>query len=167
MLPHLIWLKQVGFRAAHLCRRYLCAHRPARRSIDLALGYVLHNLGAAGLAGGAGAAIALAWRPLALEGHFRVAWSRGPNSGVNISQALNVWIIQAVVAIGPPLGAVIFHVYIKTDWGISLFFLVPLALIAIPAVRMRHIALLNLTASWLVISLVILAAVAQHRRRMD
>ena len=53
-------------------------------------------------------------------------------SGVNVSQALNVWIIQAVVAIGPPLGALIFHVYIKTDWGISLFFLMPLALVAIP-----------------------------------
>ena len=77
---------------------------------------------------------------------------------MNISQALNVWIIQAVVAIGPPLGALIFHVYIKTDWGISLFFLMPLALMAIPALRMRRIALLNLTASWLVISLVVLAA---------
>ena len=52
-----------------------------------------------------------------------------------MSQALNVWIIQAVVAIGPPLGALLFHVYIKTDWGISLFFLMPLALVAIPAVR--------------------------------
>ena len=57
---------------------------------------------------------------------------------MNISQALNVWIIQAVVAIGPPLGAVMFHVYIKTDWGIPLFFLVPLALIAIPALRIRQ-----------------------------
>ena len=75
-----------------------------------------------------------------------------------MSQALNVWIIQAVVAIGPPLGAMIFHVYIKTDWGIPLFFLVPLALIAIPAVRVRKVALLNLTATWLVISLVVLAA---------
>jgi len=55
--------------------------------------------------------------------------------GVNVSQALNVWIVQAIVAIGPPLGAVIFHIYIKTDWGIPLFFLVPLALVAIPALR--------------------------------
>ena len=77
---------------------------------------------------------------------------------MNLSQALNVWIIQAVVAIGPPLGALLFHVYIKTDWGIPLFFLMPLALIAIPAVRVRKIALLNLTATWLVISLVVLAA---------
>ena len=53
-------------------------------------------------------AIALAWPPLALEACFAF-WSRGANSGVNISQALNVWIIQAVVAIGPPLGALMFR----------------------------------------------------------
>src|SRR5213075_2039223 len=83
----------------------------------------------------------------------------------------NVWIIQAVVAIGPPLGALIFHVYIKTDWGIPLFFLVPLALIAIPAVRVRSIALLRLTATWLVLTVAVLIAspqivaydVSQHR----
>ena len=57
---------------------------------------------------------------------------------MNTAQALNVWLIQAVVAIGPPLGAVLFQVYIKTDWGIPLFFLVPLALIAIPALRVRQ-----------------------------
>jgi hypothetical protein len=52
----------------------------------------------------------------------------------------------------------LFHVYIKTDWGIPLFFLVPLALIAIPAVRVRKAALANLTVTWLAITLVVLAA---------
>ena len=32
-----------------------------------------------------------------------------PNPGVNRSQALNIWIIQVVVAIGPPLGALDLH----------------------------------------------------------
>ena len=71
---------------------------------DLALGYVKHNLALLALPVVLGA-IALASRP------FRwppfPALARGANSGVNMSQALNVWIIQAVVAIGPPLGAVI------------------------------------------------------------
>ena len=49
--------------------------------------------------------------------------------------------IQFVVAIGPPLGALAFIVYLKTDWGISLFFLVPLALVAIPSLRIPKIAL--------------------------
>ena len=34
----------------------------------------------------------------------------------------------------------------KTDWGISLFFLVPLALIAIPKLRMRAVAVPWITA---------------------
>jgi hypothetical protein len=76
---------------------------------------------------------------------------------VNLSQALNVWIIQAVVAIGPPLGAVMFHVYIKTDWGIPLFFLMPLALIAIPRCGSDNRAV-EPDGDWLVISLVVLAA---------
>ena len=77
---------------------------------------------------------------------------------VNLSQALNVWIIQAVVAIGPPLGALIFTVYMKTDWGISLFFLTPLALVAIPALRVQKIALFRIAAIWLAISLAALGA---------
>ena len=99
--------------------------------------------------------IALIWRPLRLAPF--PAFARGANSCVNVSQAINVWIIQAVVAVGPPLGALLFHVYIKTDWGISLFFLVPLALIAIPAVRVRKVALANLLR-WLVITLMVYAA---------
>jgi 4-amino-4-deoxy-L-arabinose transferase-like glycosyltransferase len=154
MLPHLMWLKQVDFvPLTYAGETYSLTDRTL---IDnLALGYVLHNLAllAAPVVLGA---IALVWRPFRLAPF--PALSRGANPGVNLSQALNVWIIQAVVAIGPPLGALLFRVYIKTDWGISLFFLTPLALIAIPALRVRKIALLNLTATWLVISLVVLAA---------
>jgi 4-amino-4-deoxy-L-arabinose transferase-like glycosyltransferase len=95
----------------------------------------------------------------------------GKGSSVNRAQALNVWLIQAVVAIGPPLGAMLFQIYIKTDWGIPLFFLVPLALLAIPRLRVRSIALLRLTVTWLLLTLAVLAAspqivaydAAQHR----
>src|SRR5437667_2282811 len=153
MLPHLMWLKQVDFvPLTYAGDTYSLTDRAMID--DLALGYVKHNLAllAAPVLLGA---IALVWRPFRLTPFPALA--RGANSGVNMSQARNVWIVQAVVAIGPPLGAVLFHVYIKTDWGIPLFFLTPLALIAIPAVRVRKIALLNLTVTWLVISLVVLA----------
>jgi hypothetical protein len=154
MLPHLMWLKQVDF-VPFTYAGDTYSHTDRAMIGDLALGYVKHNLALLALPVVLGA-IALASRP------FRwppfPALARGANSGVNLSQALNVWIIQAVVAIGPPLGAVIFHVYIKTDWGIPLFFLMPLALIALPAVRVRKIALLTLTLIWLVISLLVLAA---------
>ncbi|NOJ46565.1 glycosyltransferase family 39 protein [Bradyrhizobium archetypum] len=154
MLPHLMWLKQVDFVPfTYAGDTYSLTDRAMID--DLALGYVGHNLAllAAPVILGA---IALVWRPWRLTPFPALA--RGANSGVNTFQALNVWIIQAVVAIGPPLGALAFHVYIKTDWGIPLFFLVPVALIAIPAVRVRKIALANLTATWLVITLVVLAA---------
>ncbi|WP_213288251.1 glycosyltransferase family 39 protein [Bradyrhizobium sp. sGM-13] len=152
MLPHFMWLKQVDFvPLTYAGDTYSLTDRAMID--DLALGYVGHNLAllAAPVILGA---IALMWRPFRLMPF--PAFSRGANIGVNISQAINVWIVQAVVAIGPPLGALTFHVYIKTDWGIPLFFLMPLALVAIPAVRIRKIALLNLTATWLVISLVVL-----------
>ena len=153
MLPHFMWLKQVNFvPLTYAGDTYSLTDRTMID--DLALGYVKHNLALLALPV-ALAAIALVWQPIRWK-PFPL-WSRGDNSGVNISQALNVWIIQAVVAFGPPLGAVIFQIYIKTDWGIPLFFLVPLALIAIPAVRVQHIALLNLATNWLVISLVVLA----------
>src|SRR5437588_5324324 len=107
----------------------------------MALGYVGRNLALLALPVVLGG-IALAW-PSRWRKPFAF-WSRGENSSVNAAQALNVWIIQAVVAIGPPLGAVLFQVYIKTDWGIPLFFLVPLALLALPRFRARGIALLPL-----------------------
>jgi len=154
MLPHLMWLKQVDFvPLTYAGDTYSLTDQTM---IDnLTLGYIGHNLAllAAPVILGA---IALIWRPLRLAPF--PAFARGANPGVNLSQAINIWIIQAVVAIGPPLGALLFHVYIKTDWGIPLFFLVPLALISIPAVRVRKVALANLLLTWLVITLMVYAA---------
>src|SRR6202035_3606151 len=150
--PHLIWLRSVDFvPLTYAGDVYGLSSRA--QSAQLVLGYVDHNL-ALLLVPVVLAAIALAWPPRWLA-H---AWSAGANTGVNLSQALNVWIIQAIVAIGPPLGGLIFTVYMKTDWGISLFFLVPLALIAIPKLRMRAIAVPWITTIYLVVSLATLAA---------
>ena len=46
----------------------------------------------------------------------------------------------------------------KTDWGISLFFLTPLALVAIPPLRLPGVALFRIAAIWLVLTLATLAA---------
>jgi len=63
-------------------------------------------------------------------------WSRDANSDVH--QARNIWIVQGIVAVGPLIGALLFSIYLKTDWGISLFFLTPLAVVAIPQLRLRR-----------------------------
>jgi 4-amino-4-deoxy-L-arabinose transferase-like glycosyltransferase len=158
MIPHLLWLKEVDFvPLTYVGDVYGLESRA--QNVQLVLGYIGHNLGLLA-APVALAALALCWptrwrTPLT---SIRRAWSPGVNAGVNLSQALNIWIIQGVVAIGPPLGALIFTVYMKTDWGISLFFLTPLALLAIPALRVRKIALFHIAAVWLVISLAALGA---------
>jgi len=154
MIPHLIWLKQVDFvPLTYAGDVYGLSSRA--QSIQLVLGYIGHNLALLAVPVVL-AAVALAWRqPLSL---FTRAWSRGANASVNASQALNIWIIQIVVAIGPPLGGLIFTVYMKTDWGISLFFLTPLALVAIPSLRLQKIALFRIAAIWLVITIAALVA---------
>ena len=162
MIPHLVWLKQVDFvPLTYAGDVYGLSSRA--QNIQLVLGYVGHNL-ALLTAPVALAALALVWVPpwwriLARQPSalFTRAWSRGAITGVNRSAALNIWIIQVVVAIGPPLGALIFTVYMKTDWGISLFFLTPLALVAIPALRLQRMALFNIAAIWLFITLAALA----------
>jgi 4-amino-4-deoxy-L-arabinose transferase-like glycosyltransferase len=162
MIPHLVWLKEVNFvPLIYAGDVYGLSSRAL--NVQLVLGYIGHNF-ALLAAPVALAAIALAWpsrwatvarQPLVF---FTQPWSRGKNPSVNTSQALNIWIIQIVVAIGPPLGGLIFTVYMKTDWGISLFFLTPLALVAIPALRVQRIALFYITAIWLAITLAVLAA---------
>jgi 4-amino-4-deoxy-L-arabinose transferase-like glycosyltransferase len=157
MIPHLIWLKDVDF-APLIYADDVYGHFSRAQTAMLALGYVEHNLGLLALpvliAALALVGISLR-RPSATLARV---WSPGPNSGVNLPQALNVWIIQIVVAVGPPLGGLIFSVYMKTDWGISLFFLTPLALVAIPDLRVPRVALFRIAAIWLVLTLVTLAA---------
>ena len=152
MIPHLIWLYDVNFvPLTYAGDVYGLADRAW--SARLVRGYVEHNV--ALLALPVALAIAtLLWPPRWLS-H---AWARGENRSVNVAQAKNVWIIQTIVAIGPPLGALAFEVYMKTDWGISLFFLVPLALVAIPALRIPLVALFRIAAIWLVLSLATLVA---------
>jgi 4-amino-4-deoxy-L-arabinose transferase-like glycosyltransferase len=158
MLPHLLWLREVDFVPLTYAGDVYGLESRAQ-NVQLVLGYIGHNLALLAVPV-ALAVLALCWptrwrKPLVFVAR---AWLPGANTGVNLSQALNVWIIQAVVAIGPPLGALIFTVYMKTDWGISLFFLTPLALVAIPALRIQKIALFRITAIWLVITLAALGA---------
>jgi 4-amino-4-deoxy-L-arabinose transferase-like glycosyltransferase len=157
MIPHLLWLKDVDFVPLTYAGD-VYGHSTRAQSAMLVLGYVEHNLGLLALpvliAGLALAGISLR-RPQAAVARI---WSPGVNSGVNLSQALNIWIIQIVVAVGPPLGGLIFSVYMKTDWGISLFFLTPLALVAVPDLRLPSIALFRIAAVWLVLTLATLAA---------
>ena len=138
MLPHLVWLKQVILCRSPMPATSMGGH-DREMTADLRIGYAVHNLALLALARPAGAARARHRAALAVTGRVVAAHGRAaPNPGVNISQALNVWIIRPIVAIGPPLGALLFVIYMKTDWGISLFFLVPLALVALSGLALRR-----------------------------
>ncbi|MBQ8105060.1 MAG: glycosyltransferase family 39 protein [Afipia sp.] len=166
MLPHLWWLKQVDF-APLIYADDVYSGRTFGTTLRLASIYLVHNLGLL-LLPVAFAAIALAWKlqwwkSIRTKGVFREfadsavrPWMRGPNSGVYLTQARNIWIIQIIVALVPPVAAVVFGIYMKTDWGISLFFLVPLALVALPALRVTQMALIRLMLMWLSFTLVML-----------
>src|SRR6478735_2483011 len=122
MTPHLIWLRDVNFvPLTYAGDVYSLSSRG--QAVQLVLGYIGHNLALLALPV-ALAAIALAWTPrwwMKLSRQpsalLAPAWSRGAQRGVNGPQALNIWLIQAIVAIGPPLGALVFTIYMKTDWG--------------------------------------------------
>jgi 4-amino-4-deoxy-L-arabinose transferase-like glycosyltransferase len=152
MVPHLIWLKQVDFvPLTYAGDVYGLSSRA--QSAGLVLGYVGHNLALLAVP------VALAALALSLpRPRLSRIWSPGANPGVNVSEALNIWMIQIIVAIGPPLGGLIFTIYMKTDWGISLFFLTPLALVAMPRLRIHGRALFRITLIWLVLTLATLAA---------
>jgi 4-amino-4-deoxy-L-arabinose transferase-like glycosyltransferase len=160
MIPHLIWLRDVDFvPLTYAGNVYGLSSRA--QSAQLVLGYVGHNLALLALPV-ALAALALFWPPRRLarawSGGGNASQNPGQDSRVNRAQALNIWLIQAIVAVGPPLGGLAFTVYVKTDWGISLFFLVPLALVAVPSLRVREAALFRIAAIWLVLTLATLAA---------
>lgn len=163
MIPHIVWLAEAHFvPLTYAGDTY--SLEDAGLVHQLVAGYALHNVALLALPV-ALAALAMAlvppWVSLLLRAPLRIAtraWGRGANPGVNVAQALNIWIIQVIVAVGPPLGALVFSIYMKTDWGISLFFLVPLALVAIPALRVQSAVLFNIVAIWLVLSVATLAA---------
>ena len=180
MLPHLWWLKQADFLPL-IYADDVYGGRTFAETSRLVLIYAAHNIGLL-LIPIAFAAVALAWRlqwwrSVRAKGIFRELadsaqrpWMRGPNPGVYLSQARHIWIIQIIVGIVPPLAALAFGIYMKTDWGISLFFLVPLALLALPALRVTQMALIRLMLMWLAFTLIMLALspiIAEQTVRRD
>jgi 4-amino-4-deoxy-L-arabinose transferase-like glycosyltransferase len=166
MLPHLWWLKQADFLPL-IYAEDVYGGRTFGATLRLVWIYFAHNLGLL-LIPVAFASIALAWKlqwwkSLRRRGLVREfiasakrPWVRGPNSGVYLTQARHIWVIQIIVGLVPPLAALVFGIYMKTDWGISLFFLVPLALVALPSLRVTQMALIRLMLMWLAFTLIML-----------
>ena len=110
MIPHLDWVRQVEYAPFRYAgNTYAISSR--WESLQLAWGYVGHNIALLLLPLGLAAAV-LAWGPrwwasVARDPRAFVKrpWSLTTNPGVRRDQALNIWLIQAIVAVGPPIGA--------------------------------------------------------------
>lgn len=126
LTPHLLWLWQNDFRPlTYATGVYEISSRMV--SLRYASGYIEHNIALLLLPIGIAALAVIfpSWRSLALLRRFSnvavLNWSRAPNPAIRIPQAINIWIIQIVVAVRPPLGGIFLAIYMKTDWGIPLF----------------------------------------------
>lgn len=130
MAPHLDWLYAVGFTPFRYASQYLGCDRvtAAQSAIDS----TLHAFALLLPALGAGAVAVL------LPRLRRVA---APPADA-LDRACQIWIIVAVLTIGPLIAAIAMPILMKSDWTVPLFSLVPLAVLALPrlAVPLRAVA---------------------------
>jgi 4-amino-4-deoxy-L-arabinose transferase-like glycosyltransferase len=174
MIPHMWWVVQVDF-APFTYAGDVYKLSSYARGAQLVVNYIGHNI-ALLLPPLLAALIVLRpqpfrrlWQQSFMKStRSAVLWVRNGVAGVDLSQARNIRVIQTIVAVGPPVAALVLLVYIKTDWGIPLFFLVPLAFIAVPQLGVQRIALPRLALVWLAMTLITLIAsplIAQHSVR--
>lgn len=128
--PHLDWLSAVGFTPFRYASQFFVVDRgtAARHSIDSTLHAFALLLPA--LVAGAVAVLLPPFR--------RVT----PPPDDAVERARQIWLIVAVLVIGPIIAAIALPVRMKSDWTIPLFSLVPLAVLALPrlAVPLRAVA---------------------------
>lgn len=158
MAPHLVWLWQAEF--APLAYAAVYAQHPSRVGSALAAADFLGH----GLAMLAPVLVALVLvLSLRAPGSRRRLWWPGwfaagaAPAAARPAQAFNVWSIQILLVTVPVCGAIALAIVMKTDWGIPMIFLTPLALLAWPRLRVRRIAPVGALATWLVITLGMLA----------
>ena len=153
MVPHLYWLAQADFLPLTYAQEAY-AEFPVSVTRATIWVYVAHNIFFISLL-----TLALGWT--AVIGWSRLfdwPWLIARSRAVRMSAAINIWLVQAIVAIAPPLAGFVLAIYMKADWGIPLFFLVPLCFVAIPRLRLQAISLIHIIAIWLGFTLAMLAA---------
>ncbi len=131
--PHVMWLINSNFEPlSYASRSYIGVRNSSVPSY--AWGYLEQA--------------AVLWVPSLLAGlaalRFRRVWLQvSPHDAIQKSNAFLVWIILAVLLVAPPVAALAFDVVMKSDWGIPLYFLVPIAVLAIPRLALPRAALVR------------------------
>ena len=142
MLPHVGWLNSVDFQPfTYAGGVYQSTLQWALHSVRM---YLSHNVAML---------IPVALALIVALGIKPSPFTRQPARGFDRSMAFHVWIILIALAIVPPVMGVAKTIYMKTDWGIPLFFLFPLALLLIPRLRVPRVALGRALAVWLIFTI--------------
>lgn len=143
LLPHLWWLRSVDFLPfTYADGVYHTIPAQAWKTWRM---YIAHNIA---MLVPVVLVLVVAIRPWQLRwppAQLRVAADR--------AQAVHVWIILAALAFVPVIMGPLLSIYMKTDWGIPLFFLFPLALLILPGMQVRRDAAPRALAVWMVFSL--------------
>jgi hypothetical protein len=130
--PHLVWLVQHDFPPLHWAGQQLNTGGAFKSSWNM----LAHQTGLVAIPVAIAALTLLPWRtrPAAL------CLPRKPN-------AVLVAIIAAVLVLAPTLIAIPLHVKLKLEWGDALFFIVPVALLALmPRLVVRRRAVARMAA---------------------
>lgn len=133
--PHLVWLVQHDFPPLHWAGKQLNTGTELRETWRM----LVHQTGLVAIPVLVAALTLLPWRTTP-------AAQRPPRK----PDAILVLVIAAVLVLVPTLTAIPLHVKLKLEWGDALFFIVPVALLALMpwlAVRRRAVARMALVAA--------------------
>jgi 4-amino-4-deoxy-L-arabinose transferase-like glycosyltransferase len=133
--PHLIWLVQSDYAPFAYAAHHLAQ---STYSPLLQAGAELRHHAALLLPAG----VALAWV---------IARNRLPGaaSGVRLGQARHIWLIAGLLLVLPPVMTVAFRVDFAVDWGLPLYTLLPLALLAVPQLAIARRAVASAATVWI------------------
>ena len=145
--PHISWLIGSNFEPLNYAsRNYVGTRGPS--AAPFVMRYLTQAL--------------LLWIPPLLTAlvalRFRAVWFQvPPPDAVRRSNACLVWIILVVLIVVPTLAALALDVAMKSDWGIPLYFMVPVAVLALPRLAVPRAALVR--AGTVVAGFVVVSAI--------
>ncbi len=131
LAPHLVWLVHADYSTLTYASQWI---EPNQDNGVQALSSVMHHVA---LLSPVALAVAVSLVP------FRTHLPAHPSRG---DAALLIWMVAAILIVVPPVLAVAFNVRMKSDWGIPLYTLVPLAAVSALLLQVRRRALVRAAA---------------------
>lgn len=135
--PHVHWLAQNGFVSLHYASDHYAGFNMLVATHS-AVRYLLHH-----------AAMFLPVLLALLVAFWTFGWRRpAPAGAIRVDAARQIWIILLAMAFTPAVSAAALTIKMKSDWGIPMFFLVPLAVLAILRPCVPRVAIARVAMAW-------------------